>query len=66
MTAKLIGMTRLSAPAKVIDVASRVYNPTPPMTLGAIYDRQFAERVYDHYVADFESFGYGKDSWRFD
>src|SRR5579859_7269165 len=39
-------LTRLSAPAAVLDIAARTYNQTAPMTLGAAYDRQLAGRVY--------------------
>jgi hypothetical protein len=44
--------------------ASRVFNPTRPMALAAVYDPPLAERVYGHYIADFETFGYHRDSWR--
>jgi hypothetical protein len=55
---------RLHAPAEVVDIASQVYNPTPPMALAAVYDSPLARRVYDHYIADFETFGYHENSWR--
>jgi hypothetical protein len=57
-------------PAGIIDhcwwcgIARRVFNPTPPMPLAAVYDPQLARRVYDRYLADFETFGYHQDSWR--
>ena len=57
-------LRRLRAPAAVIDVASQVYNPTRPMALAAVYDPALARRVYGHYLADFETFGYHQDSWR--
>ena len=57
-------LRRLRAPAEVIDVASQVYNPTRPMALAAVYDPALARRVYGHYLADFETFGYRQDSWR--
>ena len=37
---------------------------TIKMPLAAVYDPQLARRVYDLYLADFETFGYHKDSWR--
>ena len=56
-------LRRLRAPAEVIDIASQVYNPTRPMALAAVYDPPLARRVYGHYMADFETFGYHRDSW---
>ena len=50
-------------PAEVAAIAG-VFNPTQPMPLAAVYDPQLARRVYDLYLADFETFGYHKDSWR--
>jgi hypothetical protein len=58
-------LRRLRAPAQVIDIASQVYNPTRPVALAAVYDPSLARRVYGHYLADFETFGYQQDSWRF-
>jgi hypothetical protein len=57
-------LRRLHAPPEVAGIARRVFNPTQPMPLPAVYDPQLARRVYDFYVADFETFGYHKDSWR--
>jgi Sulfotransferase family len=57
-------LRRLHAPEGVIDIASRVFNPTRPVTLAAVYDPPLAGRVYDHYKADFETFGYHRNSWR--
>jgi hypothetical protein len=57
-------LRRLHAPAEVIDIASQVFNPTRPMALGAVFDPPLAGRVYSHYIADFETFGYHGDSWR--
>jgi hypothetical protein len=53
-----------NAPPEVVGIARRVFNPTQPMPLAAVYDPQLARRVYGRYVADFETFGYHKDSWR--
>jgi hypothetical protein len=57
-------LRRLHAPPEVAAIARRVFNPTQPMPLAAVYDPQLARRVYDLYLADFETFGYHKDSWR--
>jgi len=59
-------LRRLHAPPEVTGIARRVFNPTQPMPLAAVYDRQLARHVYDLYVADFETFGYHKDSWRYE
>jgi len=48
----------------VAGLARRVFNPTQPMPLTAVYDPQLARRVHDFYLADFEAFGYREDSWR--
>jgi len=57
-------LERLDAPAEVTAIAGRVFNPTEPMALAAVYDHALAKRVYDHYIGDFEAFGYREDSWR--
>jgi hypothetical protein len=31
--------------------------------LAELYDPPLARRVYDHYAADFETFGYHHNSW---
>lgn len=59
-------LRRLHAPPEVAGIANRVFNPTQSMPLAAVYDPQLARRVYDHYVADFETYGYRKDSWRYE
>jgi Sulfotransferase family len=59
-------LRRLHASAEVIDIAHQVYNPTRPMALAAVYDPPLAGRVYGHYIADFETFGYHQNSWRFE
>lgn len=59
-------LRRLHAPPEVAGIARRVFNPTQPMPLAAVYDPQLARRVYDLYLADFETFGYHKDSWRYE
>lgn len=57
---------QLRAPTEVIDIGKQVFNPAPPTTLPTVYDRQLAQRIFEYYIADFETFGYQKDSWRFD
>jgi Sulfotransferase family len=57
---------RLGAPAQVTDIASQVFNSTRPMALTDAFDPPLARRVYSHYMADFETFGYQHDSWRLD
>lgn len=57
-------LRRLHAPPEVAGIARRAFNPTPPIPLTAVYDSQLARRVYDRYLADFETFGYHQDSWR--
>jgi hypothetical protein len=57
-------LRQLGAPSKVTGVSRQVFNPTSPMRLAAVYDSQLARRVYARYAADFETFGYHKDSWR--
>jgi hypothetical protein len=59
-------LRRLHAPTEVVGIARQVFNPTQSMPLAAVYDPQRARRVNDHYVADFETFGYRKDSWRYE
>lgn len=36
---------------------------TPSMPLKVLYDDEVAQRVYEHYGADFETLGYAEDSW---
>jgi len=57
-------LRRLHAPPEVVGIARRVFNPTQPTPLATVYDPQLARRVYDLYIADFETFGYHEDSWR--
>jgi hypothetical protein len=58
-------LRRLRAPDDVIIMAIEVTNPTAPVPLAAAYDDDLADRVYHYYRADFEAFGYDRDSWRF-
>jgi Sulfotransferase family len=57
-------LRRLHAPAEVTGIASQVFNPTRPMALAEVFDPPLARRVYDHYIADFDTFGYHHNSWR--
>jgi Sulfotransferase family len=59
-------LRRLHAPPQVAGIAGQVFNPTESMPLTAVYDSPLARCVYDHYVADFETFGYRKNSWRYE
>jgi len=59
-------LRRLHAPQEVLGMAQQVFNPTQPMPLAGLFDRQLARRVYSHYAADFETFGYHQDSWRYE
>jgi hypothetical protein len=59
-------LRRLHAPPEVLGIARQVFNPTQPMPLAAVYDPQLARRVYAFYAADFETFGYHDDSWRYE
>ena len=57
-------LRRLDAPAEVLALGAQKFNPTPSAPLAEFYDAPLAERVYEHYLIDFETFGYAKDSWR--
>ena len=56
-------LRRLDAPPAVLALAAEVTNATPQLPLAAAYDRDLADVVYHHYERDFETFGYGRDSW---
>lgn len=53
----------LDAPDHVLAMAAEVTNATAQVPLAAAYDRQLASEVYRYYEADFEAFGYARDSW---
>lgn len=55
----------LGASGHVLEIASEVTNSTPQVPLAAAFDRDLAEVVYLYYRADFEAFGYSRDSWMF-
>jgi hypothetical protein len=57
-------LRQLGAPGDVLAVAGRVFNPTKPISLASIYEPSLARQVYEHYLTDFEAFGYGENSWR--
>jgi len=46
-------------------VRASIREPTRPIALATVYDPPLAGRVYGHYIADFETFGYHQNSWRF-
>ncbi len=58
-------LERLHAPPDVVAIADQIHNPTYKSPLAEAYDKALADQVYDFYEADFELFGYSKDSWRF-
>lgn len=57
-------LRRLGAPEAVIARGTEKYNETTSIPLSAAYDGDLAEVVYDFYRADFDAFGYAKDSWQ--
>jgi len=59
-------LRRLHAPDELLATCTDVMNPTTKMYHAAVYDRELAGRVYRMYKADFEAFGYERDSWLFD
>jgi hypothetical protein len=56
-------LQRLGAPDDVLVLAGQVTNPTEPIPMAAAYDSELAAIVYEYYRDDFETFGYGRDSW---
>ena len=59
-------LRRLDAPEAVVGRASQRVNSTFTVPLTTAYDADLADRVYHHYEADFEAFGYDRDSWAFE
>lgn len=59
-------LDRLDAPPTVVAMATTVTNATTPIPLAAAYDSSLARRVHEHYLADFETYGYDEHSWRFE
>ena len=59
-------LERLNAPEKALRTASQVRGQTVKICLSAAYDRELANAVHEIYREDFETFGYGRDSWMFD
>ena len=57
-------LERLGAPPHVSELATTVTDATTPIPLSAAYDSDLASRVHDHYLADFERYGYNEHSWR--
>ena len=58
-------LERLGAPPEIVASASKVHGQTVKICLAAAYDRELADTVYGIYKADFEAFGYERDSWMF-
>jgi len=59
-------LRQLDVPAEIVATASEVRNPTTQIHHAAAYDGELADCVYEMYEADFERFGYDRDSWMFD
>lgn len=59
-------LRRFDAPDDLLSTVSEVVNPTTKMYHAAAFDRELADCVYEVYRADFEAFGYDRDSWLFD
>jgi hypothetical protein len=58
-------LVRLDAPPEVLELAGEITNSTVQVPLAAAYDRDLADRVYEHYRRDFEAFGYPRDGWMY-
>ena len=58
-------LRRLGAPPAASSLDER-FNPTVKIYHAAVYDAELAGRVYEKYRADFERYGYDRDSWLFD
>ena len=56
-------LRRLDAAPEVLATASEAKNSTPFVQAALVYDRELAERVFELYRADFERYGYDRDSW---
>jgi hypothetical protein len=59
-------LVRLGAAESVLMQAEEVLNPTPYSPLAAAYRRELADKVYKLYEADFDTWGYARDSWLID
>ena len=57
-------LRRLGAPDSVIARSTEKFNETTHLPMSAAYDSDLASVVYDFYRADFDAFGYERDSWR--
>lgn len=58
-------MGRLGAAQEVLDIGTVRYGESYRVPLAVAYDAELAADVYELYKADFEGFGYDKESWRF-
>ena len=59
-------LQRLGAPPAVVATASEVRNASAKVPCALAYDPELAELAYDFYKTDFETFGYERDSWRYE
>ena len=53
----------LGAAREIIATAAQVLNPTYKVQPALVYDKDLADRAYQMYQPDFETYGYGRDSW---
>ena len=58
-------LQRLGAPPDVVASASKVHGQSVKIRLPSAYDQELADTVYEIYRADFDAFGYERDSWMF-
>ncbi len=56
-------LRRLDAPSEVFERAQIRANASPAIPMSAAYNSNLAAVVYDHYRADFDTFGYAEESW---
>lgn len=59
-------LTRLSAPGDVTAQVDQIMNRTPYSPTAAAYRRELADKVYNLYEADFDTWHYERDSWFLD
>ncbi|MCX6050057.1 MAG: sulfotransferase family protein [Chloroflexi bacterium] len=58
-------LQRFNAPAALLVTLAERVNTTAQLPLAAAYHKELADLVYSIYQDDFETFGYGRDSWMF-
>lgn len=59
-------LTAIGAPRSLLPAVNEVTNASPQLPCAAVYNRELVDVVFDMYRADFEAFGYARDSWMFD